>query len=184
MIPSLQQFLNAIRSPEPRNFSPPNRCWRSFRRRCEPQVPADAETSPCAQALNLTTKNVWNSRKRYTLSIHKGVLVHFGGMVEAAHTETSWNCPTDWCKFQPSASIPPPLWGQKGCREKSAWCKQWRATCPVVSWPIEAGSSSRGHVFGHECSMCQGKPLHTPSWRLRTDSHSILLIWLRCVSHV
>ena len=40
------------RSPGPHNFSPPNQCWHSFPCLCEPQVQADAETTPCAESHN------------------------------------------------------------------------------------------------------------------------------------
>ena len=164
MIPSLQQFLDhrdpTISLPQT-NAGTPFDVFVSPR--CKPM-------QRLPHALNLTTGNVWNPWKRYCIrsELSFGAFCPHGrGYKTLKHIETSWNCPTDWSKFQPSASIAPPLWGPKRCTGKFSMVQAVKGKkCPVLSWPIEVGiSSSRGHVFGHECWMCQGKPLHTTLWR-------------------
>ena len=128
----------------------------SVRPRCKPRQ----KLRNCPM-LWISPQETCETLGKYTVSVQNWALVHFGDMVEAVHTETSWNCPTDWSKFQPSASIAPPLcWGPKRCSGKFSMVQAVRdKKCPVLSWPIEVGiSSSRGHVFGHGCWMCQGKP--------------------------
>ena len=188
MIPSLQQFLDhrdpTISLPQT-NAGTPFDVFVSPR--CKPM-------QRLPHALNLTTGNVWNPWKRYCIrsELSFGAFCRHGrGYKTLKHIETSWNCPTDWSKFQPSASIAPPLWGPKRCSGKVSMVQAVKGKkCTVMrSGYHPVGDMSL--VMSAECAkenlstqLYEGRWLEEKVKKMRTNSNSILLMLFRCVSHV
>ena len=101
-----------------------------------------------------------------TVSVQNWVLVRFADMVDAINTETYWNIlklsnrlvKVSTFRIYCTTSLGPKTLQRKS--QHGASSEGQKMYCHEVGI-----SSSRGHVFGHECWMCQGKPLHTTLWR-------------------
>ena len=138
------------RSPDPIVFLSPNQCWRSF----------------CEQALNLTQETCEiRGKNMKTYCIRSEVSLgtfwwHGRGYKTLKQTETT----------QPIGQSFNLHLLHRLLRGRKCWSGKIQHGASNEgrhdSRPIEVGrSSSRRHVFGHECWMCQGKPLHTHFWR-------------------
>ena len=98
-----------------------------------------------------------------TVSVQNWVLVRFADMVEAIKHWNILKLSNQLVKVSTFRIYCTTSLGPKTLQRKSqhgASSEGQKMYCHEVGI-----SSSRGHVFGHECWMCQGKPLHTTLWR-------------------
>ena len=130
--------INAVRSQTIPHSSPQANARTPFdvsvRPRCKPRQ----KLRNCPM-LWISPQETCETLGKDNVSVQNWALVHFGDMVEAVHTETSWNCPTDWSKFQPSAST---SLGPKTLQRKiqhGASSEEQKMSCPVMTnrgWDI------------------------------------------------
>ena len=192
MIPSLQQFLDhrdpTISLPQT-NAGTPFDVFVSPR--CKPM-------QRLPHALNLTTGNVWNPWKRYCIRSE----LSFGAFCRHGRCYKHWNIlkhPETVQQIGQSFNLPHLLHhlfgAQNAAAENSAWCKQWRAknvlSCHDQSRLGYHPVGDMSLVMSAECAkenlstqLYEGRWLEEKVKKMRTDSNSILLIWVRCVSHV
>ena len=151
-----------IPPPAAKPHSSPSRPMLALLSTCQPEVQTKAETQKLSHALNLTTGNLWNSWKIYCISSE----LSLGAFWWHGRGCTYWNIlklsnrlvKVSTFRIYCTTSLGPKTLQRK--IQHGASSEGQKMYCHEVGI-----SSSRGHVFGHECWVCQGKPLHTTLWR-------------------